>query len=126
MCDYSLESYQSRPAREGEEYVSSRFPSNSVGFISPGDPTVAVCMACDTRLKLSHISECVQVMARVGEAEEVTFLQVDGAIHRDSVRFNNGSVLSLQLLGPGVTAWLVPESCLSSSPVEGQPETALG
>jgi hypothetical protein len=56
----------------------------------------------------------------------VTFIQVDGAIHRDSVRFNNGSVLSLQLLGPGVTAWLVPESCLSSSPVEGQPATALG
>jgi hypothetical protein len=65
-------------------------------------------------------------MARVSEAEEVTFIQVDGAIHRDSVRFNNGSVLSLQLLGPGVTAWLVPESCLSSSPVEGQPATALG
>lgn len=125
MCDYSLESYQSRPAREGEEYVSSRFPSNSVGFISPGDPKVAVCMEYDTKLKLSRIPEGVQVMANVGETEEVTFVREDGSIHRDCVRFNNGRVLTVQLLGTGVTAWLVPGSCLSSSPVVEQPERAL-
>lgn len=110
MCDYSLEMYQSRPAREGEEYVSIRFPSSSVGFVSPGDPSIAICMACDTKLKLSRIPEGVQAMANVGETEEVTFVQEECSIHRDCVRFNNGRVFTLQLLGPGVTAWLVPET----------------
>src|SRR5260370_16388430 len=49
MCDYSLEMYGSRPAREGELYVTTRFPSGSIGFASPGDPRTAVCMQCDTR-----------------------------------------------------------------------------
>ena len=35
MCDYSLEMYQSRPAQQGEEYISNRFRSGSVGFVSP-------------------------------------------------------------------------------------------
>ena len=38
MCDYSLEMYGSRPAREGEIYVTTRFPSGSIGFASAGDP----------------------------------------------------------------------------------------
>lgn len=126
MCDYSLELYQSRPAREGEEYVSSRFPSSSVGFISPGDPSVAICMACDTKLKLSRIPEGVRNMANVGETEEVTFVQWEGAIHRDCVQFTNGKVLTLQLLGPGVTAWLVPQSRFSSTtPAQETPDAAL-
>jgi hypothetical protein len=54
MCDYSLEAFQSRPARMGEEYVSNRFPSGSVGFVAPGDQSVAICMACDMELELSH------------------------------------------------------------------------
>ena len=32
MCDFSLEVYGSRPAREGEKYVTSRFPSGAVGL----------------------------------------------------------------------------------------------
>ena len=47
MCDYSLEMYQSRPAQQGEEYISNRFPSGSIGFVSPGDQSIAICMACD-------------------------------------------------------------------------------
>jgi hypothetical protein len=49
MCDYSLEMYGSRPAREGELYVITRFPSGSIGFISAGDPRTAVCLQCDAR-----------------------------------------------------------------------------
>ncbi len=45
MCDYSLEMYISRPAREGERYVTTRFPSGSMGLAAPGQPGTAVCMA---------------------------------------------------------------------------------
>ena len=53
MCDYSLEMYRSRPARTEERYTTYRFPSGSVGFIAPGDPATAICMSCDTTLKLA-------------------------------------------------------------------------
>jgi hypothetical protein len=107
MCDYSLEMYQSRPAQVGEEYISNRFPSGSVGFVCQGDQSVAICMSCDSELKLSRIPPVVQEQAGVTDSETVTFTQVDGALHRDSVRFRNGKILSLQALGPGVTAWLI-------------------
>lgn len=125
MCDYSLEMYQSRPARHGEEYVSNRFPSGSVGFISPGDQSIAICLSCDTELKLSRLPESVRTMADVGETEIATFVQVEGPLHRDSVRFRNGKVVTLQKLGPGVTAWLLPESHFDPSPVQEEPETTL-
>ncbi|MCH8024378.1 MAG: hypothetical protein IIB43_06695 [Candidatus Marinimicrobia bacterium] len=53
MCDYSLESYRSIPAREGERYIDERFDSGSIGFASPGDCSTAVCVQADTRLRLS-------------------------------------------------------------------------
>jgi hypothetical protein len=106
MCDYSLEHYQSRPARQGEQYVSNRFPSGSIGFVVPGDQSVAVCMTCDTRLKLENIPVMMQTGLGLSPAETVTFVRIEGGFYHDGVRFENGRVLSLQELGPGITAWL--------------------
>lgn len=105
MCDYSLEMYQSRPARQDERYVSNRFPTGSVGFICPGDQSVAICMSCDCELFLSNIPDLVQQQAGVSANEFATFVQTEG-LHRDAVRFINGRIVSLQTLGPGVTAIL--------------------
>jgi hypothetical protein len=104
MCDYSLEMFQSRPARQGEEYVSNKFPSGTVGFVTRGDQSVAICMACDMELRLLGISSFIQQHADVSDREDVTFTQVDGPFHRDAVRFRNGRVVTLQALGPGVVA----------------------
>lgn len=106
MCDYSLEHYQSRPARQGEKYVSNRFPSGSIGFVVPGDQSVAVCMTCDTRLKLESIPMMMQLRLGLSPVETVTFVRIEGGFYHDGVRFDNGRVLSLQDLGPGITAWL--------------------
>jgi hypothetical protein len=35
MCDYSLYEFPNRLAREGEELVTYRFPSGSIGLVSP-------------------------------------------------------------------------------------------
>jgi hypothetical protein len=56
MCDYSLEHYRSRPAPLGEKYETHQFDSLSIGFIAPGDPSTAVCIAYDTKLKLECIT----------------------------------------------------------------------
>ena len=109
MCDYSLEHYHSRPAQEGEEYVSNRFPSGSIGFVVPGDQSVAVCMACDMRLKLAALPAGLQMRLGLSETEYATFTQLSSSLYRDGVQFGNGQTVSLQELGAGVLAWVVDD-----------------
>jgi hypothetical protein len=85
MCDYSLEQYRSRPARVGERYETYRFPSDTVGFIAPGDAFTAVCMAYDTRLRLKGVPQAVQNCCQVTADEDATFTrQEDRAVPRRS------------------------------------------
>lgn len=107
MCDYSLEVYRSRPAQAGERYQTHLFSSGTIGFIAPGDPSVAVCMACDTRLKLEGLPEPVQRSCGIGPDEMVTFIRLEDGLHHDGVRFDNGAQVRLQQLGPGVKGWLI-------------------
>ena len=45
MCDYSLDLVASRPAKVGDELVTTKF-NNSItrGFAAIGEPNVAVCL----------------------------------------------------------------------------------
>ena len=107
MCDYSLEMYASRPARESEKYVTTRFPSGSIGLASLGDCTAAVCVQYDTHLKLEGISSEAQMRLGVKPSEEVVFVRLQHGAYRDGIKFANGKEISLQLLGSGVTITLV-------------------
>ncbi len=107
MCDYSLEMYASRPAREEERYVTTRFPSGSIGLAAPGDCTTAVCVQYDTRLKLANISTDLQARLAVKPEEEVVFARLEHGAYRDGIKFGNGKEVSLQLLGAGVGVALV-------------------
>ena len=107
MCDYSLEMYASRPARASEKYVTTRFPSGSIGLASPGDCTTAVCVQYDTHLKLEGISSDLQTRLGVTDEEQVTFARLEHGAYRDGIKFGNGKEISLQLLGSGVAATLV-------------------
>jgi hypothetical protein len=113
MCDYSLEAYRSRPARLGEKYETHLFESHSTGFIAPGDPSTAVCMECDMRLRLEGIPERVQRRKSVSADEDVTFTRIETGFHHDGVRFGNGAEVTLQELGPGVKGYL--QDALSSA-----------
>jgi hypothetical protein len=51
MCDYSLHAIASRPARVGEALVSTPFRgSATLGFASPAEKGVAVCLLPGTEL----------------------------------------------------------------------------
>ena len=106
MCDYSLEMYGSRPAREGEIYVTTRFPSGSIGFASAGDPRTAVCMQCDTKVMLTDIPPALQTAFRVGAEVETTFAQREAGLYRDGLRLADGVSFSLQDLHPGIHAYV--------------------
>jgi hypothetical protein len=102
MCDYSLESYQSRAAREGEVYVTSRFPSGSIGLVAPEDREIAVCMSCGAHLTLENLSEETRKTFGVSEAEKVVFVHLREGLYRDGVEFANGLRVALNRLGVGV------------------------
>jgi hypothetical protein len=107
MCDYSLEMYASRPARESEKYVTTRFPSGSIGLAAPGDCSTAVCVLYDTKLNLEGISSDLQTRLGVQSHEQVVFARLEHGAYRDGVKFGNGKEISLQLLGSGVGVTLV-------------------
>jgi hypothetical protein len=51
VCDYSLHAVASRPAKVGETLVSTRFSTGgTVGFASPTNLGVAVCLQPGTEL----------------------------------------------------------------------------
>ena len=107
MCDYSLEMYGSRPAREDERYVVHRFASGSVGLASVGGEPTPVCVACDASLLLEEIPMELQGELHVGPREEVTFIRLDHGPFRDGVRFKSGKEVSLQRLKPGIVVTVV-------------------
>lgn len=106
MCDYSLEMYGSRPAREGELYVATRFPSGSIGFAAPGAPRIPVCVQCDTTVVLTDIPAFMQKTLGIGAEVETIFAQRETGLYRDGLRLKNGRFLSLQDLPPGVGAYI--------------------
>ena len=129
MCDYSLHNIQSRTAVEGEPLRVYGFPMGSLGLASPNDlrpleqkPTglwqafknwlggdngsaiPCVCVPPGSRLILREIPAALQKKLKVGEEEEVTFVQLlpTPPGYRDAVRFNNGEELLLQRLPKGL------------------------
>jgi hypothetical protein len=102
MCDYSLEVYGSRPAREGERYVTTRFPSGTIGLAVPDHPGTAICMACDTQLLIDGIPDDLRRGHGLRAEEQAVFVRLDTGSYCDGVRFTNGSEVSLQRFQPGV------------------------
>jgi hypothetical protein len=122
MCDYSLMAVPNRLAREGEELVTHRFPTGSLGLASSQD----LKRARPVRVRKSFWSTlrdffdppaegavcavCIPPGARLtvelrgGVVEEATFTQLSAAenTYRDALRFPDGRQLRLQELREGV------------------------
>src|SRR5215469_4085217 len=110
MCDYSLMAVPNRLAQEGEELVSHRFPTGSLGLACPADlrrvteakpatrqgfwcvvkdffnppktePVPAVCIPPGARLRLQDIPARLQHELNVGPVEDVVFTQISAAVN---------------------------------------------
>ncbi len=108
MCDYSLETYSSRPAREFERYVTRRFASGSIGLTTPGHGDIAVCIRYGSRLTLEDIPLAAGRLADAAAIEDAVFVRLENGAYRDGVRFANGRHLSLQQLSIGVSVTVIP------------------
>jgi hypothetical protein len=112
MCDYSLQSVLSRPAKVGDKLVTRNFGTGTRGFATSDGPTVAVCVLPGTELAFS--SE-VKVPAfgflawrgrTTGHATAI-FRQVrknEPRAHHDALGFPDGKIVLLTELCEGQEA----------------------
>src|SRR3954453_14441935 len=111
MCDYSLMAVPNRLAQEGEELVTHRFPTGSLGLASYPELQRATCVVRGKKSFWNTLKDffdppqsndvcavCIPPGARLrleqtnGPAEEVTFTQITATVnsYRDAIRFPNG------------------------------------
>jgi len=117
MCDYSLQSIASRPAKVGDKLVSSRFTGTfSRGFSAVDDPNVAVCLLPGTEVSFETEVEyetTVTYQRQKIAAPVARFRQInthDERRHHDALEFPNGETVLLTHLveGQHVTVLQLP------------------
>ena len=54
MCDYSLQSLKSRPAKVGDKLITRDFGTGTTGFAASDDLEVAVCVLPGTELSFPN------------------------------------------------------------------------
>jgi hypothetical protein len=58
MCDYSLQTVRSRPARVGDKLTTRDFATGTRGFAAPEDANTAVCVLPGTELAFAKAVSC--------------------------------------------------------------------
>ena len=112
MCDYSLHSIKSRPAKIGDKLTVRDFGTGTRGFAASEDATVAVCVLPGT--ELAFADEVKRSQLRLwpwhdGAIRHKTaiFRQVNKdrvAAHHDALEFPDGRIVLLTFLDEGQQA----------------------
>ena len=112
MCDYSLDLVASRPAKVGDELVTTQF-KNSItrGFAAMGEPNVAVCLLPGTEVAFEKEVRYERFFApfpimKFGRLEKkvAQFRQINVGkprVHHDALEFPNGETVLLTRLCEG-------------------------
>ena len=113
MCDYSLESVRSRPARVGDKLTTRDFGTLTRGFAAAENARVAVCVLPGTELAFSSAVKVADfrfvVRWQVEKLSHATaiFCQVnkdEPRKHHDALEFPDGRIVLLTRLSTGQEA----------------------
>ena len=112
MCDYSLHSVRTRPAKVGETLVTHNFGTGTRGFAAPEDCSVAVCLLPGTELAFeTPIKYQTTLMFRANTGHTVAiFRQINKSsahIHHDALEFPDGEIVLLTRLCEGQEATIL-------------------
>jgi hypothetical protein len=124
MCDYSLELVASRPAKVGDQLVSTGFHQTMTrGFASVDEPNVAVCLLPGTELAFEDEVRCETgiVLSRNLGYTVASFRQINkdqSNRHRDALELPDGKIVLLTHLCKGQRATVL--QLPTSAPVEVQ------
>ena len=112
MCDYSLHSVKTRPAKVGDRLTTRDFGTGTRGFAAPEDANVAVCLLPGTELSFADEVRCLPTgllpwRKRAIKHRTAIFRQLNKewvAAHRDALEFPDGDTVLLTMLSEGQQA----------------------
>ncbi len=135
MCDYSLHSVKSRPAKVGDKLTTRDFGTGTRGFSASEDKNVAVCVLPGTELAFAHDAQRLSARVwpwhnRTIEQKTAIFRQINKdkiAAHHDALEFPDGQIVFLTCLGEGqeATVLQLPAEPRSAVEVEAQRRAAF-
>jgi hypothetical protein len=106
MCDYSLHSVRSRPAKVGDKLRTRNFGTGTRGFAASEDTNVAVCVLPGTELCFAAEVRCLATglfawRDKVVNHKTAIFRQINRdkmATHHDALEFPDGQIVLLTRL----------------------------
>lgn len=112
MCDYSLHSVKSRPARVSDKLTTRDFGTGTRGFAASEDASVAVCVMPGTELSFAKEIECVPSgwlpwRVRLIKHKTAIFRHINNgksSTHHDALEFSDGQVVLITRLCKGQQA----------------------
>jgi hypothetical protein len=112
MCDFSLQSVQSRPAKVGDKLVTRDFGTGTRGFADVNNLGMAVCLMPGTELAFGREVACLPAGLFVWKSNKINcqtaiFRQVNKqkvAAHHDALEFPDGRTVLLTVLREGQAA----------------------
>jgi hypothetical protein len=112
MCDYSLHSIKSRPAKIGDKLTVHDFGTGTRGFAASEDATVAVCVLPGTELAFADEVKRLQLRLwprhdNVIKHKTAIFRQINKEkviAHHDALEFPDGQIVLLTSLSEGQQA----------------------
>jgi hypothetical protein len=109
MCDFSLEHLASRPAKVGDQLVTTKFGGiYTTGFCGVGEPNLAVCIKPGTELAFEREIECESLLFKRRAGSQVArFRRVNEDrkwVHHDALELPLGKVVLLTRLPVGQRA----------------------
>jgi hypothetical protein len=126
MCDYSLHSIKSRPAKIGDKLTTLNFGTGTRGFAAPEDATIAVCVLPGTELSFSSEVKYQSTGLFGWRNKAMTtaiFRQVNKqklAAHHDALEFPNGQIVLLTSLCEGQQATVLQLPAEPKTAVESE------
>ena len=128
MCDYSLHSVKSRPAKVGDKLTTHNFGTGTRGFAAPEDMNVAVCVLPGTELSFAEEVKCLPTgmiasRDKVIEHKTAIFRQINKdkvATHHDALEFPDGRIAFLTTLCEGQQATVLQLPAEPKTAVEAQ------
>jgi hypothetical protein len=133
MCDFSLQSVRSRPAKVGDKLVTHNFGTGTRGFAAANDSELAVCLMPGTELAFA---EEVAILPRgllewtkrtTGHRTAI-FRQLNKDklnAHHDALEFPDGTTELLTLLCEGQTATVLQLPAQPTSAAEKEEQTRV-
>ena len=135
MCDYSLHSIKSRPAKVGDKLTTCYFGTGTRGFAASEDSNVVVCVRPGTEISFAREVMCQPIgifgwRDKAIRHKTAIFRQINKdkvASHHDALEFPDGQITLLNSVREGqeATVLQLPVEPTTAVEVEAQRRVAF-